>query len=202
MKNVFWKKLFTAALVAIFAMVLFLSLYSDDNASSGDARLTNPDVSLELREGGIILIEGRGKLYRDDVLILLRQHKQKPDDIVDVIVGDGITEIDYGVFNEYNKLRTLKLGKNTAFINNGAIRDCSALEYIFLPSGLIRIGKDFAYNCNEAYVVTDGGKGDLGKLRNVPSDHILMEVRSFEDFAARCADNGSEIPDAIKQWWE
>ena len=113
MKDVRAKRAFLIALAA--AMALITLLYAGrsvdrEMAVERQYPRKNAALSMHLEQGGVIRIEGEGKLYYNDLKAMLRQADIKTDDVRDVIVGDGIDEIGYLTFNHLKSLRTLKLG--------------------------------------------------------------------------------------------
>lgn len=144
----------------------------------------NPETVMERRGDGTVYIGGPGKVYKGDITLLLEKNEMQNKDLVDVRFGDEVTEIGFGVFQSHGRVSTLYLGKNVSWVNHGAMMDCDELEYVYLPSGIKRVGKDFLYRCASAYVVTDGAADDLPSLANIPDNRVLSDIHSYDDLVA------------------
>jgi|GEM_PF-2489951 len=71
-----------------------------------------------------------------------------------VVVPDGVTEIDELVFFEYKKLESITLPDSIKVIGYGAFAECGSLKSVVIPDGVERIG-DFAFAmCDSLEFVT------------------------------------------------
>ena len=202
MKSRVSRHVFTAILLVCAAALLFLCIDGRTlSALKAEVRHPRQNGSLyaERRDGGVVYIGGEGALSGDDMLPLVESLGKKKH-VTDIIIGDGITEIGYNAIVEYEAQRTLRLGRGVQTVHIGAIKNCEALEYVFLPAGLRNASRDFLYSCNNCLVVTDGTKKELPRLRNVKKSKLLTEVDSLEALQAALGD--TELPEALKQWWQ
>ena len=186
MKNDRGKRVF---IVLLAAALVALYVYSGTGryAASTDEEEGHRNTSLYVRtlDDGTIYFGGEGKVYGDEFETLLSESRLHTKDVVNVVFGDGITEIGYNVMNRYGSLETVRLGAGTKVVNNGAISRCDSLQYIYVPKGIQRVSRGFLYNCPNAYVVTDAAEGELIKLENAKANRVITEVRSYEDLPAR-----------------
>ena len=196
------RRVFIALLIVCFAALVYLCVEGDTlmalNAEVRHAR-RNESVYLERREDGVLYIGGEGKLYGTDMLALVEGLGNK-NDVKHMIIGDGITELGCDALNEFEGLRTLWLGNDLKVAANGSIKFCTALEYVFVPGGLERVGRDFLYSCGQCVVVTDGALGDLPRLRNIPDSRVLEKIDSYGSLEAAVPE-GAKLPSQLRQWW-
>lgn len=206
------KRLLIAAMVCLLALICVLSWGGDGRggATASTQALENETLSIEVNGEGTLYIRGEGALTLNDMKLMMDRMQLKTNQVDDIVIGDGITEIGYNVINGYTYLQTLKLGAGMRVVNNGAIKSCTALEYVFVPKGVQRLGKDFMYRCDKTIVVTDGEAKDLPKMKNVPSERVLAQVDSYESLLARRAAlvpaegeaEAPEVPEACREWWQ
>lgn len=192
MKNDRSKRVFIVALTLIFCVLFLLC---GDRKTVRDMydynylqKMENNSVYIERRDGDSLFVGGSGKLSGADLQHLMSTDGIKTTDVTDMDIGDGITEVGYSVANGYMYLEALRLGNGVGLIHNGAVKNCTSLQYVYLPRGLEEVGQDFMYNCNDAYVVTDGTLEELPEMPNVPKKRVLSEVHSFEDFVRKRSD--------------
>jgi len=198
------KRLFLIGLIVCLALLVFLFARRSvvvQMALENEFPRKNMTLSLHREDGGVIRVDGEGKLYADDMKALLKAAGISARRVEDIIVGDGITEIGYGVFMRQGNLKTLKLGRGIAQARPGALKNCASLEWLYLPSGLRDIGAGFLFDCEKCRVVTDAKPEDLPPLDNVgEADRVFAGVDSYETLRAR-VDGAAELPDALVLWW-
>ncbi len=198
-----WAMLFLLTTCFLILMVLY-ARRSVDAQMIEDAKYPrkNDTIQLTIHDSTALQISGEGKLYADDVAMLLKSASAKKQDITDIIVEEGITEIGYDTFTQFIMLKTLKLGKDVKRVAPGALKQCEWLEYLFLPAGLTNIGKDFLYACPKCRVVTDGKAEALPEMANVKkAERIMTEVDSWKALLAATGD-GDRPPVSVKNWWQ
>ena len=203
------KNVFIGALALCLALMCALCWNGVRRADSSVASpaLENETLVLRVGEDGLVVVEGEGPLSSRDMDALLRANGIRTRQLNDLILGDGITELGYNAINGYTYLRTLKLGAGMSVVENGAVKSCTALEYVFLPDTVRRLGRDFLYRSDLALVITDGMASALPKLEQVLPEHVLGGVDSFDTLARRCAElqpggAAREVPEACRLWWE
>lgn len=198
------RRAFLAALAACLGLLVFLFARRSVDAQMLSERhnlRVNTGLTLSVAEGNVATILGEGKLYASDMAALLRDADMKKDDIRDIIVGDGITEIGFDVFSDCERLQSLKLGRAVARIATGGLKDCPALKYLFFPAGLEDVGLDFMGGCKAALIVTDGPASRLPKFQNVnKKKRVLENVDSLEALLA--AAGGDDLPAGVASWWQ
>lgn len=150
--------IFTLSLAAALLLLLLVgSRFSgaEEHASALAA------FSLTETAEGAFRIEGEGPLTAGDVTALLRENDLLSEDLKDVILGDGITELGQNAINQFAGLRSLKLGAGTRRVFPGGLRNCPQLELVYCPSALERIGADFLNGCPSLRGIVTDGNGTL-----------------------------------------
>lgn len=197
------KRVFLVALAACFALlcVLFARRSVDGwMAIEREYPRSNMALSLSRGKGGVIRIDGAGKLYANDLKAMLRAADIHSSEVRDVIVGEDITEIGYKTFSRMRYLQTLKLGSDVARVAPGALNYCAALEWLYLPSGAGEIGAGFLYRCDQCRVVTDARPEDLPALENVKPESIVAGVDSLDGLRSAMGGD-ADLPDVLARWW-
>ncbi len=204
MKDVRAKRAFLIALVAIMALITLLYARRSVDGQMAIERQyprKNAALSLNMEHGGVIRIEGEGKLYNNDLKAMLRQADVKNSEVRDVIVGDGITEIGYMTFNHVRNLKTLKLGSGVRRVAPGAVKGCESLEWLYFPPSLVDVAADFLFESDQCRIVTGGEASDLPALGNVKgSERKLTGIDSIDKLQAAVGDEVI-LPDALALWW-
>ena len=198
------KRIFFIALAVCFALITFLFARRSVDAQMAIEReypRVNRSLSLDDGAGGVIRVEGEGKLYADDLKAMLKTAGISSKSVKHVIVGDEITEIGYMAFYHLKTLKTLKLGAGVVRVTPGALKSCASLEWLYFPAGLKDIGQDFLYGCDDCRVVSDAPAEALPPMENVgDSARVFAGVDSYEALRKRV---GKEIslPKALARWW-
>ena len=194
------RRAFLAVLFACLGLlVLNYASRSVDFQMANEHRYPRKNQNLSLAQAdGIVTIEGKGILYGSDLKALLRNEGMREQDVTDIIVGAGVVEIGYDVFNDFDELITLKLGNAVERVAAGGLRRCPKLRYLYLPAGLKDIGLDFLYECDQCRVVTQGQASELPPMANVGDDRILDGVDSPEALKAVVSE---ALPAAVTRWW-
>lgn len=160
-----------------------------DNAEENgkpQIKLENESLWID-QQGSIVYLGGEGKISRNDFVSLLTSINMIPSEVSNIIICDGIDEIGYNVFCNMKYLETLKFGKDVQSIDNGAIKDCTILEYVYIPKDVQYIGRDCLNNCGKSIVVTDaqndtvGGADKIQDMISIKEDSIYYSVTSYEE---------------------
>lgn len=197
------KHVFLVALALVFGLLTYMCIDGREIIRwTAEVTYTRQNESLyiERLDDGIVFIGGEGKLYGTDMQALVEGESMTFGDIMDIIIGDGITEIGYNVICGYEKLHTVRLGNGVRIAGNGSIRECPELLFVFVPSGIEKISRDFLYSCNDCIVVTDSEEKGLPKLRNTEKENIIWNVNSYEAMQTAWT-NGTELPEIMERWW-
>ena len=204
MKNTLGQRLFLLALMACLATLVFLFARRSVDAQMASElkyQKVNDSVTLTVDGDNIVRIDGEGMLYGEDFNALLEQANLDSKALSDVIVGDGITAIGYGVFDNRSNLKTLKLGSDVGRVSPGGLKRCSSLEYLFMPAGLKDIGMGFLYECEKCRIVTDGEASEFPALPvDVDPAWIYTGVDSLTSLQRACG-GGDDLPPALTHWW-
>lgn len=100
-------------------------------------------------------------------------------DIVSVTIGNGVTKIGYGAFNNCANLATLVMGDNVVSIGSLAFCDCISLESIAFGQNLEEIGAHaFQYCSNIKRVI-------LGSKITIINDYAFGDCDSITDIYYR-----------------
>ena len=205
MKDAKGKRLFSAALILCLVMICALCWSGGQNtdAAGASSMLENASLSMRVDEDGAIWIDGEGMLSVADMNALLNANQVKSHQVNDMILADGITGLGFNAINGMTYLETLKLGSGMAVVENGAVKNCTALKYVFVPAGIERLGRDFLYRSVDAFVVTDGDAREMPKMKQVPADQVLDGIDSFETLVQRRGElDLEEVPEACRRWWQ
>ncbi len=197
------RRVFAAALLVCFGLLAFLyARRSVDAQISIDRRYPRVNQALTLSVDGddVIAIGGEGRLCASDMRGLLRYANMEDDDVRDVIVGDGISEIDIDTFNGFDNLQSLKLGASVTRIAPGALKGCPKLKYLYYPARLEDVPLDFLYDCRNCVVITGGDAADLPSFPNVnKKKQVLERVDSLETLTEASGD--AKLPAGVCAWW-
>jgi len=197
------KRVFLVLLAVIFGLLLFLCVDGRQIIRwTAEAAYTRQNESLYIRklDDGVIYIGGEGKLYGTDMQALIEGESMTAGEITDIIIGNDITEVGYDAICGYAILHTVRLGDKVRVAGNGSIRECPEMWFVYIPSRIKRISRDFLYECNECTVVTDGPSDKLPKLRNTSKSNVIGNVDSYEAMQAAWT-NGTELPEILQSWW-
>ncbi len=91
----------------------------------------------------------------------------KSDDIVSVIIEDGVTKVSKSAFENLDTITSVKLGKDVEELGEDCFR-CTLISSIILPEGLKKIG-DYAFWCTE---ITELNIPSKVKISNAECFHI------------------------------
>lgn len=194
-------------LLLLSCFLILVGLYA---RRSVDARMIdetryprkNDTIQLTIHGDTALRVSGEGKLYADDLETLLKRASAKKQNITDIVVEEGITDIGYGAFTQFIMLKTLKLGSDVRRVAPGALKQCEQLEYLYFPAGLSNIGKDFLYACPKCRIVTNGTVQALPDMANVKkAERVLTEVDSWKALLAAIGD-GDKPPASVEEWWK
>lgn len=105
---------------------------------------TSGGIQYSLSEKGVLTIQGEGVL--DDKNSSDTWWRER-DNIKEIIIKEGITEIGKECFADYDSVESVELPKSLKKIGREAFRDCSSLKEIDLPDGVTEIGKKAFANC-------------------------------------------------------
>lgn len=99
-----------------------------------------------------------------------------------VVIGDGITLMDYYNFIYCTNLQKIKIGKSVTEIRERNFYDCESLEYLVIPKSVISIPE------SEIYYKSAGKYSEINNLfehGNAPSKGIYLEITE-EEYNALC----------------
>ena len=97
-------------------------------------------VNYLLTDGGLLKITGSGA-------ITSHPWSAYEDDIVKVVMSDGITSIPQQAFSSCNNLTSVTLSKNLTEIGTGSFSSCTSLTGITIPASVQTIGYIAFSNC-------------------------------------------------------
>lgn len=99
------------------------------------------DISWTL-ENGTLTFSGKGLLTLDGTLCAWDS-----DAVKSVVIGDGITGIDTGMFAAHLWMETVSIPDSVTSIGDRAFGDCQSLKHVSLPERLTAIGEYAFLNC-------------------------------------------------------
>ena len=183
------KRIFTGILVILLVIICIAGYVTESrikNVMGNEldivVSLKNESLYIEERENDVIYIGGEGKLENSDLKTLLEANGLAASDVVNLVIGNEITEIGYNCINGYKYLETLRLGDNVSCVRNGAVLNCAELKYIYIPGSIEKLGRDFLYGCGTFYIVTDGIAEELEEKLDSEPLYVFERSDSYEDF--------------------
>lgn len=213
------KWIFVLVLVVLLVVVCLVNKTDKkvdeyNNNISDDIGLDNHTLGIEVRED-IIYIDGQGKLEYDDLKRLVAYENLESDDVVNLVIGNGITELGYNCLIGWEKLETIKIGSGVTVLNNGSIRSCPNLKFLFIPESVEKIGKDFLAYSKNIVIVSDGYL--LNSMIRTDDNYLYEGIKSYEalkdniknspiiyqldEETVISIDNPEQITDALSVWW-
>ena len=115
--------------------VLFINIETGEETHSGMCG-ENAEFSIV---NNVMTITGSGAVKFSDSVA--------NDDITDVVIGEGITEIGSDCFARFTAMKTVSLPSTLTAIKIAAFEGCSSLESVKLPNGLTEISSSMFQNC-------------------------------------------------------
>lgn len=113
--------------------------------------------------------------------------------IINVYLGDCITYIEYGVFQNCTSLTTLSIPNSVTDIGNSVFYGCTNLVNVDMPSGLTSLGQSVFYNCQSlrSISIPDGvtaiNQTAFSQCRSLSSCTIGSGVRTIGNGAFQSA---------------
>ncbi len=104
---------------------------------------TNAEYTLY--DDGTVFVYGKGEIFVDDYNNIT--HHYHSDEIKDVIVCEGITELGNAAFYGCNNLESISLPDGLTRIGEEAFYKCGNLKEIILPESITRIEEEAFWNC-------------------------------------------------------
>ena len=89
--------------------------------------------------------EGSALIIKDQKVVGIRGDK---DDLTNVVIPNGINEIDNCVFWGCSGLTSLTLPKSLESVGERAFADCTELTALTLPNSLKRVGNEAFTGCS------------------------------------------------------
>lgn len=68
--------------------------------------------------------------------------------ITDLVIPNGVTTINGGVFSQFKGLKSVSIPSSVTSIGNGSFQYCSNLESVSIPNSVTSIGKQAFINCS------------------------------------------------------
>ena len=130
-----------AALAVVLAAVsiIVISNYFHTHGECGE------NASYKLI-GNTLYIEGTGTVDGDSK-DSIRHFVGLSNEIKNVIISDGITEIGYKAFRNCTSLENIIIPSSVTEIEDYAFNNCTALKSITIPSSVTKIGNTAFWNC-------------------------------------------------------
>lgn len=100
---------------------------------------------------GTLTISGTGDMedyYYDNESSGDEPWFEKRDQIVKVIIENGVTSIGRSAFGGLRKLKSIELSESITSIGRSAFYDCQSLVKVEIPASVISIGEEVFYDCN------------------------------------------------------
>ncbi|MCD7772720.1 MAG: leucine-rich repeat protein [Ruminococcus sp.] len=134
-----------AATIAIssVAMSAFTTVNADYSGTCGD------NATWTLTDDGLLTISGTGSA--NDYTGFDPYYTS----ILNIVVEEGITDIDNSLFWGYSNVKTVSLPSTLTSLGTQIFYNCTSLEYINIPEGVTELKTNLFYNCSNADLVID-----------------------------------------------
>ncbi len=117
---------------------------------SGECGAEGDNITWTLDSDGTLTISGEGEM--------MDWHYNSPwkerDDIINVIIEDGVTNIENAAFNKCEALTSIAIPHSVTSIGDWAFEECKALTSITIPDGVTSIGNNAFSDCTALSSVT------------------------------------------------
>ena len=125
------KKIFIGVMIVIsFVFVVKISYVQTQNIMGDEtSQEENCEQLSWTLKNGILIISGQGKIPTD----FFEDNLIDPDQLKELIIERGITEIKPGAFRECNTLKKVTLPEGLKTIGSQAFQGCQNLDYIEIP---------------------------------------------------------------------
>ncbi len=138
------KRLLSILLVLIICSFSAFSVLSvAEGANSGSC---GNNLTWTLNSEGKLTISGTGNM--NDFSSLASPWSENSDDIISVVIQNGVTNIGRSAFEDCSSLKTVTLPDSIISIDSCAFLNCSSLVSIGLQNGVKSIGSCAFYKCS------------------------------------------------------
>ena len=138
------KKIFTILILFSLTMSVRAAVV-DSGYCGGEGNGTN--LSWELTDDGTLTISGEGKMADYFAYNNAVPWKFYREDILNVLINDGVTTIGNVAFSGCSSLKGVKIPEGVTSIGEVAFSNCSSLESIEVPASLTSIGGNAFNQC-------------------------------------------------------
>ena len=98
-------------------------------------------------QGTVLRLSGSGVMrdyYAGGVTIPWQKYREE---ITDVVIEDGITQITSNAFQNFTRLTGIDFGTTLSQIDSNIFYGCTALRNVTLPENIVSIGSHVFYGC-------------------------------------------------------
>ena len=89
---------------------------------------------------GVLTLSGSG-------MVTMMNWANYADQVTSVVVGDGITAIQSGLFSNNSVLKSVQFGKSLESVPSSFCMNCTALSSVTIPEGVKSVGNNAFQNC-------------------------------------------------------
>ena len=174
-------KILAALLTIVLAFSIFPSLRVNAAVvASGECGAQGDNLTWTLDDAGVLTISGKGDM-KDFPSFYGMPWYQYREDILEIILSDGVTSIGELAFYDCTFLTRITIPDNVASIGNCAFTSCVRLEEITIPDKVTSIGDATFASCFSLSEIT-----------------IPDNVTSIGDYAfSQCLFTNITIPDKV-----
>ncbi len=146
------------------------------------------NLTWELTDDGTLTISGSGEMTVQTATSLYPWYSYK-DDIISVVIEDGVTNVASASFADYSGLTTVTIGQSVTSVDERAFYYCTALSGVTLGKGVVDIGGYAFYFCSSLESITLGesvisiGDDAFRFCKSLTSVTIPASVESIGDRA-------------------
>ncbi len=122
-------------------------------STGGNCGANGDNVKWSYYDNGTLIISGTGAM-KDYAVKQEEPWRDKINDITNITISDGVTNIGDNAFNDFSKLSSITIPNSVTNIGESAFGGCSNLASITIPDSVTSIGDWAFYNCSSLSSIT------------------------------------------------
>ena len=135
-----------------------------------DSGTCGENVTWTLDNDGVLTISGTGKMADYPQIDQWPWYKDR-EQIVSVVIEEGVTNIGSGAFSYFSNLTSIAIPSSVTDIGSYAFGDCSSLEEIVIPSSIARMDNNIFWGCTSLKAINV----EEGTINYSSKDGVLYE---------------------------
>ena len=135
-----------------------------------DSGTCGENVTWVLDQNGVLTISGTGKMADYPQIDQWPWYKDR-EQIVSVVIEEGVTNIGSGAFSYFSNLTSIAIPSSVTDIGSYAFGDCSSLEEIVIPSSIAWMDHNIFWGCTSLKAINV----EEGTINYSSKDGVLYE---------------------------